>query len=143
MSNSSNKPVHMYPQLPEGEISSGLHTYVARQVGRQTGRPTNRQTDGIYIAYTFTRSPFFKATAVSDLSGEKWQTQLSRDTQVGNAIPANTAAITQEALIRTNSGLAGYMHVNCGPYLPVIARYLMTSDIGQKTTHTVGDLRNT
>ena len=26
-----------------------------------------------------------------------------RDTQVGNAIPANTTAITQEALIRTNS----------------------------------------
>ena len=49
--------------------------------------------------YTFTRSPFFKVTAVSDLSGEKWQTQLLRDTQVGNTIPANTTAITQEALI--------------------------------------------
>ena len=57
------------------------------------------------------RSLFFKATAVSDLSGEKWQTQLLRDTHVGNAIPANTTAITQEALIRRNSGLAGYMHV--------------------------------
>ena len=57
------------------------------------------------------RSPFFKVTAVSDLSREKWQTQLLRDTQVGNAIPANTTAITQETLIRRNSGLAGYMHV--------------------------------
>ena len=47
VSNSSNKPIHMYPQLPEGEINSGLHTFVARQTDRQTqtGRPTDRQTD--------------------------------------------------------------------------------------------------
>ena len=63
------------------------------------------------MTYTFTKSPFFKATAVSDLSGEKWQMQLLRDTQVENTIPANTTAITQEALVRRNSGLAGYMHV--------------------------------
>ena len=86
--------------------------YVARQIDRQTrtGRQTDRQTDrqtGRHrqadrqtdrqmdrTTYTFTRSPFFKVTAVSDLSGEKWQTQLLRDTQVGNAIPANTTAIT-------------------------------------------------
>ena len=68
VSNSSNKPIHMYPQLLEGEISSGLHTYVARlasypgplttwpgyeassQTGRQTDTDrqtqTDRQTDG-------------------------------------------------------------------------------------------------
>ena len=47
MSNSSNKLIHMYPKLPEGEINSGLHTYVARQAGRQTqtGRQTDRQAD--------------------------------------------------------------------------------------------------
>ena len=61
VSNSSNKPVHMYPQLPEGEINSGLHTYVTRQAGRhrqvdrQTGRhkqvdrQTGRQMDHLHF----------------------------------------------------------------------------------------------
>ena len=102
-------------------MNSGLHTYVARQTDRQTqtdrptdrqtqtGRPTDRQTDGSPTLLRGLRSS--KRHAVSDLSGEKWQTQLLRDTQVGNAIPANTTAITQEVLNRRNSGLAGYMHV--------------------------------
>ena len=66
-----------------------------RQTERQMERQTDRQTEGqTETTYTFTRSPFFKVTAASDLSGEKWQTQLFRDTQVGNAIPVNTTAIT-------------------------------------------------
>ena len=45
VSNSSNKPVHMYPQLLEGEINSGLHRYVARQAGRQTQTGRHKQVD--------------------------------------------------------------------------------------------------
>ena len=59
--------------------------------GGQTDRQTDRQIDR-WTTYTFTRSPFFKVTAASDLSGEKWQTQLLRDIHVGNAIPANTCS---------------------------------------------------
>ena len=49
---------------------------------------------------------------------------------MGNAIPANTAASTQEALIRTPSMLHA-----CGPYLLITATYLIRSNIGRKTTH--------
>ena len=51
VSNSSNKPIHMYPQLPEGEINSGVHTYVARQTGRdrQVDRQTGRQMDHLHF----------------------------------------------------------------------------------------------
>ena len=91
VSNSSNKPIHMYPQLPEREIQSLRLCSHERGTDRQKDRQTVRQTDR-WTTYTFTRSPFFKATAASDLSGEKWQTQLLRDIHVGNAIPANTGS---------------------------------------------------
>lgn len=41
------------------------------------------------VAYTFMRFPFFSVTGASDFNGEKWHTQLSTDTHVGNAIPVH------------------------------------------------------
>lgn len=38
-------------------------------------------------AYILTRSPSFRVTSGSLFKGEKWQTQLFTDTQVGKAIP--------------------------------------------------------
>ena len=70
VSNSSKKPVHMYPQLPEREIQSLRLCSHERGTDRQKDRQTVRQTDR-WTTYTFTRSPFFKVTAASDLSGEK------------------------------------------------------------------------
>ena len=81
----------------DGETDRQTERQTERQTDRETDRWRDRQTDGEtdgWTTYTFTRSPFFKVTAASDLSGEKWQTQLFRDTQVGNAIPVNTTAIT-------------------------------------------------
>ena len=44
-----------------------------------------RERGGPYI---LKRSPAARQTGESDLRGLKWHTQLLRDTQVGNAIPA-------------------------------------------------------
>ena len=44
----------------------------------------------IYICtYIFTTSPSFISTSASLANGEKWQTQLLTDIQVGNATPKN------------------------------------------------------
>ena len=47
--------------------------------------------DNSYDTYTyiFTISPSFITTSVSLLKGVKWQIQLFKDIQVGNAIPEN------------------------------------------------------
>lgn len=55
-------------------------------------------------AYILTRSPSFRVTSGSLFKGEKWQTQLFTDTQVGKAIPVegkSSQVESSEALTRT------------------------------------------
>ena len=139
------------PNYLEREINSGLHTYVARQTDRQTqtgrqterqtqaGRPTDRQTDG---SLTLSRGLRSSKRQQCQISAERSGRHSCWETHVGNTIPANTTAITQEALIRTNSGLAGYMHM----WSPSPSHCKISDDVRcwqKKTTHTVGDLHNT
>lgn len=53
-------------------------------------------TKQVCIAYILTRSPSFRVTSGSLFKGEKWQTQLFTDTQVGKAIPVRGGKQSRE-----------------------------------------------
>ena len=78
VSNSSNKPVHMHPKLPEGDISSGLHMYVARQTDRQTDRQVDRQTDGPDHLHLHEDSILQSDSSVRSQRGEVTDTVVER-----------------------------------------------------------------